>query len=111
MMWFIAKSEVRRGGTELLRSKSSASAYSFLDCSRDRVSKRVDLIESRIHVGSNSNSVELRMQNRSVDDSVIRHQPVAELRNIETVDAEQPNRTRCLSLERSQNLHPRTLRQ
>src|ERR1700731_4211305 len=62
---------------------------SFLDRLQPLVGKDVYLLERRVHVGRDSNSLELRMHDRSVYDPVLIEEPRAELDVVDSLDLEE----------------------
>src|SRR5688500_8353572 len=75
------------------------------------VRKHVYLIDSRIHVRRDAETVGRGVQNRRVDDAMLRHQPRAELAELESVDADQRNGSGILMVERGKDFHAWTIRE
>src|SRR6266566_1034627 len=86
-------------------SSSISSGNPPFDGVQHLVGEDVDLVERRVHVRRNANSLEFRMHDWRVDDPVLIEQPGAQLDVVDTFDLEERNRTGLPVVERSENRH------
>src|SRR5689334_12875525 len=84
--------------------------YSFLRRFQHLVGEQVDLVDRRVHVRCDADTLELGVHDRRVDDAVLIEQPLTELDVVDAIDLKQRNRSGLPVVERSQRRDPRILR-